>query len=285
MKIAVVGSGGVGGYIYFALHKAGMEVTLLATPKSCDILQKDGLTLVTPAETTTLTPNIATVLTRPYDLIIVAVKSYDYEAIIPGIAKGIGPETTILPVSNGLDNGKKLAKLLGVPCEEGAVYIVAHKQAPGVIEKQNDTFYLLHTGDERIKAVFDRAGLKNKNGAGVEFSIFKKYLFIAAFASLTSFYGCDMPTVATEHEKLLREVLAEICALHQGCGQEQIDKTVAQAKKLPSGAKTSMQRDFEQGDKTELEALCGYVAKQNPEARQMRRIYEALSKKGEQKHG
>ena len=72
----------------------------------------------------------------PVDVVIVAVKAYNNASALPLIAPMIGPDTTILPLQNGVDSAAELAAQFGeAPVVGGVTYIATALAAPGVIEQ------------------------------------------------------------------------------------------------------------------------------------------------------
>ena len=293
MRIAVVGAGGVGGYLAGKLVQKGLvDLHLVARGSHLKAIEKSGLQIRDAEETFTVRPD--TTLPKegtPLDAVFLTVKSYDFEAACAQIAPRVGNETLVIPLANGVDHKAKIETLLGkgIVCE-GCVYIISHIEAPGVIRKKSPLFYMVF-GDttitpkmEALAAVLNESGLKTKLTADARTECWKKYLFIATFATLTAYYGESMDAVFAKHRDEVDAVLAEIRtvanALGVPIGEKEIEKVIKQAQNLPEGAKTSMQLDFEAGKKTELESLTGYVVhearKMGLEVPLMQKMYESL---------
>src|SRR2546425_895400 len=81
MRIAVLGSGGIGGYYGALLAKAGHDIVFIARGAHLEAMQRRGLTMRTPAGESTV-PVTAVADTRtvePVDVVLFCVKSYDTE--------------------------------------------------------------------------------------------------------------------------------------------------------------------------------------------------------------
>jgi len=110
MKILVYGAGAVGSYLGARLAHQGHEVTLVARIVAAEAIAKSGLRLSLPAGPDLLvTPHTVTALRqaflndRQYDLLLMAVKSYDVEeALNPLIAFSPRPYPTVLTLQNGI---------------------------------------------------------------------------------------------------------------------------------------------------------------------------------------
>lgn len=107
MRILVVGAGATGGFYGGRLAQIGRDVTFLVRPARAQALRRSGLQIVSPRGDTTLQPQLLTAdelraNPQPFDLIILTTKSYSLEAAIEDFAPAVGPETTIMPVLNGM---------------------------------------------------------------------------------------------------------------------------------------------------------------------------------------
>ncbi len=107
MRILVVGAGATGGFYGGRLAQIGRDVTLLVRPARADKLRRNGLQIVSPLGDATIQPQLITAEElranpQPFDLILLATKSYSFEAAIEDFAAAVGPKTTILPILNGM---------------------------------------------------------------------------------------------------------------------------------------------------------------------------------------
>src|SRR5580700_5485941 len=104
MRTLVVGAGAVGGYFGGRLAQAGRDVTFLVRAKRAGEIDAKGLQIVSPHGDLTSHPKTATAdqINKPYDLILLAVKSYALSGAMNDFAAAVGPGTMILPVLNGM---------------------------------------------------------------------------------------------------------------------------------------------------------------------------------------
>ena len=115
MKILVLGAGAIGGYFGGRLVQAGADPSFLVRPRRQAQLQSAGLVVRSPhgdftvPVRTLLREQIAT----PADLVLLACKAYDLEAAIESIAPAVGPDTTVLPLLNGLAHIDRLVSAFG----------------------------------------------------------------------------------------------------------------------------------------------------------------------------
>lgn len=274
MRIVVAGIGGVGGYIGAHLCKLDEEVIFLARGEHADVITRTGLLIKEDTGTFSATPESVTTadaLEGEIDVLLLCVKSYDIVEILKALEGNITPETIILPFSNGVEHKERIDQLVDAKVLHGAVYILAHKEAPGVIVKRGKVFAALFGDREHIEesallsSLFEKAGLRHKTPEDVETAIWKKYLFISAFAALTSYFDTTMLKVYELHRNWAETLLQEIADVAQAKGieiQDEVQKALKTASSLPADASSSMHLDFQNGVQTELETLCGYIVKE-----------------------
>ncbi len=137
MRIAIMGSGGIGGYFGALLARAGEDVAFIARGAHLDSIRDNGLTVKTSyAGDFTIeakaTDNPAEI--GPVDLVLFCVKTYDTTAAAELIRPIIGPETAVLSVQNGIDNQERITTIIGPGHVIGAIARVSSViEQPGVI--------------------------------------------------------------------------------------------------------------------------------------------------------
>src|ERR1700683_4544779 len=104
MRILVLGAGAVGGYFGGRLAEVGRDVTFLVRPARAALLAEHGLRVTSLLGDFKVKPQLATAerLDGPYDLVLLTAKHYDLDQAIAAIRPGVGPDTAILPMLNGL---------------------------------------------------------------------------------------------------------------------------------------------------------------------------------------
>lgn len=114
MRVVVIGAGGVGGTIGGRLHQAGYDVALVARGAHGEAVRTHGLVLATPEERLTLQiPTYATaseVTWTPDDVVVLAVKSQDTEAVARDVATAAGPAVPVVSAQNGVANERMLSR-------------------------------------------------------------------------------------------------------------------------------------------------------------------------------
>lgn len=177
MKIAIVGIGGVGGYIgakfcsLIGTQKKKYEIVFIARGEHAEALKTNGLRIIEDDGEFTATPT--TVCTAEetegiFDLILVCVKSDAItEALLP-LRKNIRPDTVLMPFADGINYTQTITNIVDAKVINGYVDISSHIQAPGVIRKQGNLFTAVF-GDPVfigeslfIDYMFKDAGLQTK---------------------------------------------------------------------------------------------------------------------------
>ena len=106
MKIAVMGSGGMGGYYGGLLAAAGKDIAFIARGRHFEAIQKNGLLLRGETEEIKINPALISNSCKDVgevDVVLFCVKLYDTEAAAEEIKLLIGPDTMVISVLNGVD--------------------------------------------------------------------------------------------------------------------------------------------------------------------------------------
>ena len=137
MRIAVFGTGGVGGYYGGRLAEAGEEVVFIARGEHLEALQRDGLRVESTKGDFTL-PSIEAIgdsrQAGDVDVVMLCVKCWQVPDALDGLRPLLGPNTCILPMENGVETPEQLAKEFGWRHVLGGVCgIVSFIAEPGLI--------------------------------------------------------------------------------------------------------------------------------------------------------
>jgi len=272
MRIAVVGLGGVGGYLAASFAKSGIDITGFARGTHLEAIQKSGITIKEDEKEWNVSLHVKHLDEAEgyFDVVLFCTKSYDLLSSCQSMQNHIDANTVVLSFSNGVNNGDMLRETCDARVLDACTYILSHIEAPGVIRKKGKVFAAVFGGDdiqavETVATLFESAQLRYKTPENIKEALYKKYIFISAFATLTSYYNTSIGTVYEKHfdeAKRLLEEIAEFAKETQGIEiSDEVDKSLQTAEKVPYDSSTSMWLDFQKGKKTELENLSGYVQK------------------------
>lgn len=279
MKIAVMGTGGVGGYYGGLLARAGRDVTFIARGSHLRAIRERGLQVKSVfgdfrIEPASATDNPASV--GPVDLIVFATKSYHIEEAARAILPMTGPQTVVVPFQNGVDAADRVGAVIGADHVLGGVtYLSAAIEEPGVIG-QYSQFRRIIVGElgggiskraESVGAVFESTESDVEVVSDIAKAIWTKFVFISAISALggltraTTGEYRDVP----ETRKVLIDALSEVIAVAAARGvvlePDLLETTLEFVDGAPPAMKPSMQRDVETGRRSELESLIGVVVR------------------------
>lgn len=280
MKIAIMGSGGIGGYYGGRLAKAGESVTFIARGAHLEALQTRGLQVYShfgdfrlpQVEATSDAGQIGTV-----ELVIMAVKAYQLEEAAEAIRPLIGPETVVLPLLNGVDIPQRIAAVVGeAPVLSGLCGLSTSLAEPGVI-RQTTAFEYLYFGEisgertpraQAVEAVLTGAEINAKLSAEIEREVWNKFILLAASAGVCSLLRSTKGPIWADPDtrSLLEQTVREVEAVARALGvrlnaDDGAAKALAQIENMPDTMKPSMALDLELGRPLELEALNGTVVR------------------------
>jgi 2-dehydropantoate 2-reductase len=290
MRIAVVGLGGVGGYIAASLVKTSYDVVGFARGAHLEAIKKDGLQIVEDEKSHSVALDVRALdeVEGSFDIVLFCVKSYDLTEAYQAFENSLHPKSILLSFSNGVANGDTLRSLSNARVLDGCVYILSHIESAGVVRKKGKVFAAVFGGEAEavstLSALFDEASLRYKTPQNIQEALWKKYLFISAFATLTSYYDTSIGALMQEHQTEVKTLLEEIQSIAKAKGIDiasEVQKALDTAASLPYDASTSMHLDFQNHKKTELEALSGYILKEAQRYQiatpMMQRCYEHLA--------
>lgn len=279
MKIAMFGSGGVGGYYGARLQQAGEEVTFIARGAHAEAMRRDGLRIRSEAGDALLKP--VRVLEDPaqagvQDLVIVAVKLWDSESAARALAPMAGPDTAVVSLQNGVDKDEVLARQLGQDKVLGGVtHVFAVISSPGVIQHTGKlarvTIGELGGGRterlERIAAALRKAGIEVIVSDDIRRVTWEKFVFLTALSGLTALTRKPVGEVRAHPatRALLLDALRETAQLARAEGarldQGLPDQQLAAIDGLNPAMLSSMAQDLLRGNRLELEWLSGAVVR------------------------
>ena len=284
MRVAVVGLGGVGGYLAASFVKAGLNVVGFGRGKHLAAIKERGIRVIEDDSDWSVSLDVRTLSEADgyFDVVLFCVKSYDLESAYRDIAKHTDKETILLSFSNGVNNGEMLRSWSDSRVLDGCIYILSHVQESGVVRKKAKVFAALFGGDEAasksVAKLFEEAKLRYKIAQNIKEAIWKKYIFISAFATLTSYYDESIGSIYENHYDEVKELLEEIASFaKEREGVEifdEVQKSLSTASKVPYDSSTSMHLDFKNNKRVELENLSGYV-----KTPLMQRLYRGLKER------
>ncbi len=295
-RVAVVGVGGVGGYLAGMLGQVCPHLTLAARGGRKESLQRNGLILHSDykGELTAVPEQVVeTKDLKKQDFIFICVKNYSLEEVCRELAPAVTDETVIIPVMNGVNPGERVRSYLGRgTVVDSLIYIVAFANEDYSITQQGD-FARLCIGikdaavpQENEAAVYQKkaapqekaaetaalltaADIDCEVAADIEVEIWRKYILNCAYNVETAFYDNTIGQLrrdekkAKEYEALVNEAYQVGLAKGVAIRQEHIDAIIHRFYyELADDATSSLQRDIRAGRRSEVDVFGGYIVRE-----------------------
>jgi 2-dehydropantoate 2-reductase len=278
MKIAILGSGGLGGYFGGRLAAAGVDVSFIARGAHLAALRTHGLRIDSPNGNLHLprvnaTDDAATV--GSVDAVFFAVKRYDTDAATPLLPPLIGRDTVVIPFQNGVDSADALIPIVGRPhVARGVSYVTAVIAEPGVIRHTALDRLIFGEIDGRRSTRLERlldactsAGVSPVLSEQIEVDVWSKFVHLSVFSGMTAVTRMpvgvlrDDPDLFGMWQAGLRESIAVAEARHIPIPRTLFDDALATVGRLPPHARASMLEDLERGRRLELPWLSAAVVR------------------------
>src|ERR1700756_1086510 len=197
MRVLVVGAGAIGGYFGGRMLQAGRDITFLVRPKRARELASARLGIQNP-DGGVAVENPPTVeadsIKDKFDVVLLSCKAYDLDDAIKSFAPAVGPNTSIIPMLNGmrhldvLDNRFGKERVLGGLCaiavtlnDKREVVQLQPMQSLGFGERDGKV-------SDRVRAIAQ--AFSSINGASVSETVmqdmWEKWVFLASIAAATS---------------------------------------------------------------------------------------------------
>ncbi|SEG15271.1 2-dehydropantoate 2-reductase [Actinacidiphila yanglinensis] len=270
-RVLVVGAGGTGGYYGGRLLQAGLPVTFLLRPARASAIRQNGLRLVTPSETSLLTPEVITAaeLDSPFDVVILATRADAIDAVTAQIAPAVGESTRILPLLNGVDHLAVLTDKYGEDRVLGAVAMIAAAQQPDGSIHQLTSMAGLTVGSPTGQPVPD--AVHRLDVPGISFTLseeiladmWQKWAFIVSTTSLTTLMSAPVGEAIATPDGLgiARAIAAEAASVAAAAGHplgaKRLQSITGTLTQEGSPATTSVFRDMTAGRPVEVEPMLG----------------------------
>lgn len=276
MEILVFGAGALGVYFGGRLLEVGQDVSYFVREKRAEQLKKEGLKISSPeGDFECMDIPIFTSLqqVQKADLLILAVKGYHLDAVIPQIQTIVEQTGAfVLPLLNGIEHMERLQRALGYEKVMGGLAtIVATLNKEGHVEHTNANSILkygaLHNEQTQICTQLEEIQGQLKTSFIREEDILKhmwmKYAFITALSGITSSMQLPAGYIASNPATLhvAKKVVHEMGTLAEKEGIQLKDVEVEGIVKMLLGFKkeatSSMHQDLRKGLPIEIEHLHG----------------------------
>jgi 2-dehydropantoate 2-reductase len=281
LKIAVMGTGALGGYFGGRLAEASEDVTFIARGAQLASLRESGLTIESPRGNLRIarvraTDDVASI--GPVDVVLFTVKLWSTEEAARALPPLLGRDTAVVSLQNGVDSSDVLARFVGREHVMGAVcYISAVLDRPGVVQHEGQLARIVfgeRDGRKTARAeaflaacARARGGFDTELSPDVERAIWEKFVFIVGLSGMTTVTRRPIGPVRSDPDTramlldVMRETVAVGRAKDVNLDADFAEKRLAFIDTLPPGMTSSMLRDLERGNRLEVRWLSGAVAR------------------------
>ena len=197
MKVGIMGTGGVGGYFGGLLARDGHEATFVARGPHLAAIQASGLRIDSTNDGTFVASGLAVDDTNgcgAQDLVLFNVKMYHNAQAIEACRPMVGPDTVVLTLQNGIDNGDQLAEVFGADrVMIGSAYMEGRISEPGVVSQGGPGTAnfgemqpaLTQRGPDLLQ-MFQHAGWRVELQENMPGMLWKKFAYIAGSAAVNA---------------------------------------------------------------------------------------------------
>jgi 2-dehydropantoate 2-reductase len=262
---AVLGPGGVGGFLAAALDRARAPVTVVAREETAEALGRHGIDVesVLLGSFHATPPALAHVSLGAGDTLIVATKAVGLEEALGRVH---GAPALVIPLLNGLDHMEVLRARFGEAVAAGSIRIVSDRAATGRIV-HTSRFLRIDVAPrspavERFARTLGAAGVPVDVLDSEPQVLWDKLVRLNALACTTTAFDSQLGRIRDDPERRaeLRACVEEAAAVARAEGADaDAGRTMAEIDDAHSDLTTSMQRDVSAGRDSELDAIAGSV--------------------------
>ena len=279
MRIAIMGSGSVGGYFGGRMAAAGCDVTFIARGPHLAAIRERGLriqspalgdALVHPARATDVPAEVGVV-----DCVVIAVKLWDTAVAATAALPMLGPESMVVSLQNGVEMDAIVGIVGASRMVGGVAFIGSSIERPGVISHVG-TMQRVVIGEvgggssprvERFREALVRGGIGAEISDDVTRTIWEKFVFLVGLSAATTVMRAPLGPVRADPEgrKLLLAAMQETVAVARARGidlpQDYAGNRLEFVDGLPADMTSSMHNDLQHGNRLELDWLSGAVVR------------------------
>lgn len=282
MKIAVMGTGGVGGYFGGLLARVGNEVTFVARGAHLEAIRANGLKVESANDGNFTVHGQAVEDTSQagvQELVLFTVKMYHNSDAIDAVQPMLGPDSLVLTLQNGIDNGQQLVDALGRErVLIGSCYLEGRIKEPGVVTQGGPgraSFGELEPGItercERLLAVFQEANWRVDLEENMPGMLWKKFSYLAGSAAVgaatRTLFG-EMRSIP-ETRAVIQGAIEEILEVGRASGapimEDSLEWCLTSLDNFPATGMSSLGKDFLEGRPVELDGLTGTAVRMGRE--------------------
>jgi 2-dehydropantoate 2-reductase len=266
-SIAILGPGGVGGFLAGALARAGEDVLIVARESTAELITRDGLEIRSVRlGDFHAAPAAAPALSNSIEILLVAVKATGLDDALKRVE---APPRLVVPLLNGLDHMEILRRRFDPSTvAAGSIRIESDRPTPGEIVQTSPFLRVDLAADdarllgplEALAVVLERAQVPAEIGPSEAQILWGKLVRLNALALTTSAYDQPVGVIRTEYRGTLEACIREAAAVANADGATiEASSPLAELDDAHAELGSSMQRDITAGREPELDAIAGSV--------------------------
>ena len=280
MRIAIIGGGGIGGYLAAMLSLGESPVTLIARGTHLQAMTRKGLHLKRRTPLTDIQARLnvtAMPSTLDVDVVLVCVKMTDLESVARQLSTILVSRCLILPVQNGVEAHALLSQhLTKHDVGKGTAHISARLDEPGVVALDGRLarffFSASSHGDNALTDFVRHAkqadiDVSVEDDDSMERLLWHKFIFLTAFSGLTTALRAPLGAIRVHPHgmHLFKQAMAETEAVATAQGKTFDQSPCAQwcerIASMPESYRASMSWDAERNKPLELPWLSEAVVR------------------------
>jgi 2-dehydropantoate 2-reductase len=276
MKILVMGAGAIGSLFGAYLSRTN-DVVLLGRTTHIDAIEQKGLRIRGKTTMHCCLPAVDSVqkISDPPDIILLTVKSYDTENAMRQIHPLIHDETVVISLQNGLGNVETMEAI--IPKHQILAGVTTHGvifSKPGEITHTGKGHTLLGelTGVrsprlQKIVQLFNKSGIKTDASDNIIRELWVKAIINSSINPITAFFQCKNGYLL--QNAILENVVGRVCEESTNVASKarmpvESDEMIQRTKDVireTAENYSSMAQSIQQGKRTEIDAINGYLIK------------------------
>ncbi len=275
MKILILGAGAIGGYVGGRLQQSGADVTFLVRPARQQALQRDGL--VIKSTKGDITQKVKTVQKGdeggPYDIVLLTSKAYDLDSAIAAIAPAVGPQTTVVPLLNGMRHLDVLDARFGKDKVVGGLARVGVAMSTDGVIHHTSPFAAVSFGERdggqprralsELDAAIKKSGIDGGLNPNIVQDLWDKWIMLCSLAATNCLMRGSSGDIleAGEGQAIVMETVDECQKVAAAAGHDPGEKGMKTIRSFLTvkGSKftASMLHDLEKGSMVEADHIVG----------------------------
>jgi 2-dehydropantoate 2-reductase len=268
------------------LARAGRRVTLVGREAVVQAIAARGLRMRRDGRDEAIAVAATTALdvVRDADLVLVAVKSGDTEALARQLAPLLRADALVLSLQNGVENAATLASRLTQTIVPAVVYVATAMPEPGLVLHSGGGDLLIGAGDARatcdpalqarlqaVVELFASAGVTVRISPDVMGELWTKLMVNCAWNAVSALTQAPYGRIAevASMKTLQRQIVVEVVAVAQADGRTMDLETAlatmqAIAVRMPA-QRSSTAQDLARAKPTEIDHLNGFIVRRGAE--------------------